>query len=212
VGAPIRVLIADDHPVYLDGLAAAIAASPDFEVVATCRNGTEALERIAAEAPHVAVLDLHMPEPGAQAVLRTLSDGERRCAVLVLTVEVDGAAVHDCLSLGASGYLTKDVGAREICRAIRTVAEGGSYLSSKAQSSVTAELQSRRANAPDPLSPRETEILELLAAGASAPEIAKRLHLSPSTIKTYLHHIYDKLEVSDRAAAVAVGLRRGLIG
>jgi two-component system, NarL family, nitrate/nitrite response regulator NarL len=212
VGAPIRVLIADDHPVYLDGLAAAVAAAPDFEVVATCPDGVEALERIEADTPDVALLDLHMPEPGAQAVLSSLSDGERRCAVIVLTVEVDGGAVHDCLSRGASGYLTKDVGADEICRAIRAVAEGGSYLSSKAQASVTAELRTRHANAPQPLSPRETEILELLATGASAPEIANRLFLSPSTVKTYLHHLYEKLGVSDRAAAVAVGLRRGLIG
>jgi two-component system, NarL family, nitrate/nitrite response regulator NarL len=158
------------------------------------------------------VLDLHMPEPSVQAVLSRLSGSNSRCAVLVLTVELDGAAVHDCLSLGASGYLTKDAGAREICRAIRTVAEGGSYLSSKAQSSMLAELRSRRASAPEKLSPRETEILELLAAGASAPEIAKQLVLSPSTVKTYLHHLYEKLGVSDRAAAVAVGLRRGLIG
>jgi two-component system nitrate/nitrite response regulator NarL len=212
VGGPIRVLIADDHPVYLDGLAAAIAATPDFEVVATCRDGREALERIDAVAPDVAVLDLHMPEPGAHAVLERLAARERRCAVLVLTVELDGAAVHDCLSLGASGYLSKDVGAPEICQAIRTVADGGSYLSSKAQASVTAELQTRRVNTPELLTPRETEILGLLAAGASAPEIASQLHLSPSTVKTYLHHLYEKLGVSDRAAAVAVGLRRGLIG
>jgi two-component system, NarL family, nitrate/nitrite response regulator NarL len=212
VGAPIRVLIADDHPVYLDGLAAAIAAAPGFEVVATCRDGAEVLERIDADAPDVAVLDLHMPEPSVQAVLERLSGSGRRCAVLVLTVEMDGAAVHDCLSLGASGYLTKDVGAGEICQAIRTVAAGGSYLSSKAQAGVTAELRMRRESAPELLTPRETEILGLLAAGASAPEIASRLHLSPSTVKTYLHHLYEKLGVSDRAAAVAVGLRRGLIG
>jgi two-component system nitrate/nitrite response regulator NarL len=212
VGAPIRVLVADDHPVYLDGLAAALDAAPDFDVVAKCRDAGEVLERIDAVAPDVAVLDLHMPERGAQAVLESLSGGERGCAVLVLTVELDGAAVHECLSLGASGYLSKDVGAGEIGRAIRTVAEGGSYLSSKAQASVTAELQARRANTPELLSPRETEILGLLAAGASAPEIADQLHLSRSTVKTYLHHLYEKLGVSDRAAAVAVGLRRGLIG
>jgi two-component system nitrate/nitrite response regulator NarL len=211
VGAPIRVLIADDHPVYLDGLAAAIAAGPGFEVVATCRDGSEALARIDADAPDVAVLDLHMPEPSVQAVLTRLSGREHQCAVLVLTVEVDGAVVHDCLSLGASGYLTKDVGAKEICQAIRAVAGGGSYLSSKAQASVTAELRMRRASTPELLSPRETEILGLLAAGASAPEIANQLFLSQSTVKTYLHHLYEKLGVSDRAAAVAVGFRRGLI-
>jgi two-component system, NarL family, nitrate/nitrite response regulator NarL len=212
VGGPIRVLLADDHPVYLDGLASAIDAAPDLEVVAACEDGSEVLARIEADAPDVAVLDLHMPEPSLYAVLERLSGRERRCAVIVLTLELDGGAVHECLSLGASGYLTKDVGAPEICCAIRTVAEGGSYLSSKAQASMTAELQVRRARAPEPLSPRETEILGLLATGASAPEIAHQLHLSPSTVKTYLHHLYEKLGVSDRAAAVAVGLRRGLIG
>ena len=212
MGGPIRALLADDHPVYLDGLVSALAAVPDLEVVAACTNGSEVMARIDADAPDVALLDLHMPEPSVNAVLKHLSGGERRCAVIVLTLELDGGAVHDCLSLGASGYLTKDVGAPEICRAIRTVAEGGSYLSSSAQASVTAELQSRQARAPEPLSPRETEILVLLATGASAPEIARQLCLSPSTVKTYLHHLYEKLGVSDRAAAVAIGLRRGLIG
>jgi two-component system nitrate/nitrite response regulator NarL len=210
--AAIRVLIADDHPVYLDGLAAAIEDAPDLQVVASCRDGIEALERIRSDDPDVAVLDLHMPGLAAQRVLEELPAPARRCAVLILTVDVAGEAIHDCLSLGASGYIDKRSGRAEICDAVRAVAAGGSVLSSRVQASVTAELQHRHDSMPEPLSPRELEILGLLATGASAPDIASALYLSTSTVKTYLHHLYEKLGVSDRAAAVAVGMRRGLIG
>jgi two-component system, NarL family, nitrate/nitrite response regulator NarL len=205
-----RVLIADDHPVYLGGLAAAIDAAPDLHVVASCHDGTEALARIRAEAPDVAVLDLHMPGLPVSGVLKELADTPSR--VLVLTVDVDGAAIHDCLSLGAAGYIAKDSGGVEICDAVRAVAAGGTVLSTSVQASVSAELRHRREREPDPLSPRELEILGLLATGASAPDIASTLYLSTSTVKTYLHQVYEKLGVSDRAAAVAVGMRRGLIG
>jgi two-component system, NarL family, nitrate/nitrite response regulator NarL len=204
-----RVLIADDHPVYLGGLAAAINSAPDLRVVASCHDGIEALARIRADAPDVAVLDLHMPGLTASGVLKELSD--TRCPVLVLTVDLDGAAIHDCLSLGAAGYIAKDTGGAEVCDAVRAVAAGGTVMSTRVQASMSAELRHRRANEPDPLSPRQLEILGLLAAGASAPEIASTLYLSTSTVKTYLHQLYERLGVSDRAAAVAVGIRRGLI-
>jgi two-component system, NarL family, nitrate/nitrite response regulator NarL len=160
--------------------------------------------------PDVAVLDLHMPGPPAAHVLAELSG--TRCRRLILTVDVDGGAIHDCLSLGAAGYIAKNSGGAEICDAVRTVSAGGSVLSSTVQASISAELRNRRAREPDPLSARELEILGMLAGGASAPDIAATLYLSTSTVKTYLHHLYEKLGVSDRAAAVAVGLRRGLIG
>jgi two-component system, NarL family, nitrate/nitrite response regulator NarL len=205
-----RVLIADDHPVYVDGLAATIDAAPDLQVVATCDDGTEALARIRADAPDVAVLDLHMPGLPVSGLLQEVSG--LPCRILVLTVDIDGAAVHDCLSFGAAGYVTKGTGGAEICDAIRAVAAGGTVLSTSVQASVSAELRQRRANDPDRLNPRELEILGLLATGASAPDIASTLYLSTSTVKSYLHQVYGKLGVSDRAAAVAVGMRRGLIG
>ncbi len=207
-----RVLVADDHPVYLDGLAAAIERAGDLELVATCRNGEEALDQIRRSAPDVAVLDLRMPRLTAQAVLAELqADGRLPCPVLVLSVHTEGDDIHDCLSMGASGYVAKDADRSEICDAIRSVAAGRTVLSTEALNSMASELQHRRTAQQGLLTSRETEILTLLATGASAPDIAGRLHLSPATIKTHLHNLYTKLGVSDRAAAVAEGIRRGLI-
>jgi two-component system nitrate/nitrite response regulator NarL len=211
VVAATRVLIADDHPIYLDGLAAAIGRTDDLELVATCRDGAEALERIKADAPDVAVLDLRMPRLDATGVLEDLRVHESACRVLVLSVHVGAGEVHECVSLGAAGYLAKDTDRAEICDAIRAVAQGRVVLSSDAQSAMAAELQHRRAAEREQLSAREREILDLLAVGSSAPDIAAQLYLSTATVKTHLHNLYRKLDVSDRAAAVAEGMRRGLI-
>lgn len=173
----IRVLIADDHPVYLDGLISAIDRCVDLELVAACRNGREVLNRIRGEAPDVAVLELRMPGLTASDILRRVGAGEVTCAVLILSVDVRGEDIHEALSLGAAGYVAKQADRTEICAAIRSVAAGQTVLSSDAQSSVATELLSRRNAARDKLSARETEILGMLASGQSAPEIAGRLHL-----------------------------------
>jgi two-component system, NarL family, nitrate/nitrite response regulator NarL len=205
-----RVLVADDHPVYLDGLAAAIERTDDLTLVATCRNGQEALDRLRSEPPDVAVLDLRMPRLDAHAILTELA-GDLPCAVLVLSVHVDGQDVHECISLGASGYIAKDADRSEICEAIRRVAAGQTVLSTDAMAGMASQLQHRRAVDQGRLTDREAEVLGLLATGASAPDIAAQLHLSSATVKTHLHKLYAKLGVSDRAAAVAEGMRRGLI-
>jgi two-component system nitrate/nitrite response regulator NarL len=207
----IRVLIADDHPIYIDGLAAAIKRAGDLELIATCRDGADALERIRTDEPDVAVLDLRMPRLGAAAVLEELATDGPSCRVLVLSVHVGAGEVHECLSLGAAGYLAKDTDRAEICDAIRAAAQGRAVLSSEAQTAMATELTRRRSAASSLLSARESEVLNLLATGASAPEIAGSLHLSTATVKTHLHNLYEKLEVSDRAAAVAEGMRRRLI-
>jgi two-component system, NarL family, nitrate/nitrite response regulator NarL len=208
---PIRVLVADDHPVYLDGIAAAIERATDLELTATSRDAAAALRQIRADPPDVAVLDLRMPGMTTEAALAELAGDELDVAVLILSVHVGGEEVHECLSLGAAGYVAKDADRAEICEAIRHVARGRAALSTAVQTNVAAELRARRDDAPALLSPREHEVLELLATGASTPVIAEQLFLSPATVKTHLHHLYEKLEVSDRAAAVAEGLRRGLI-
>jgi two-component system nitrate/nitrite response regulator NarL len=209
--APTRVVVADDHPVYLDGLAAAIRRTNDLDLVATCRDGTEALSLIRSEQPDVAVLDLRMPRLGAKEVLEELAAEGLECNVLVLSVHITGEEVHECVSLGASGYISKEADRAEICDAVRTIAAGRTVLSSDVQTSMAAELQQRRAGAHSVLTARESEILGLLAAGSSAPDIGARLHLSTATVKTHLHNLYEKLGVNDRAAAVAEGMRRGLI-
>jgi two-component system, NarL family, nitrate/nitrite response regulator NarL len=208
--ASTRVLVADDHPVYLDGLAAAVNRANDLELVATCRNGQEALEQLRADPPDVAVLDLRMARLGAKAVLTELQ-GELPCPVLVLSVHVEGDDVHECISLGASGYIAKDADRSEICDAIRNVAAGQTVLSTDAAAGIATALQHRHTVRAGLLTDREGEVLGLLATGASAPDIASQLHLSAATVKTHLHNLYAKLGVSDRAAAVAEGMRRGLI-
>ena len=206
-----RVLVADDHPVYLDGIVAAIERAGDLELVARCCNGTEALQQIRTQAPDVAVLDLRMPGLAANTVLEQLSAAALPCRVLILSMHLGGEEIHTCLSLGAAGYIAKDADRAEICDAIRAVADGRTVLSGEVMSSMAAELQQRHAGGHELLTPRESEILGMLAAGASAPDIAAGLQLSTATIKTHLHNLYVKLEVSDRAAAVAEGMRRGLI-
>jgi two-component system, NarL family, nitrate/nitrite response regulator NarL len=178
--------------------------------VATCRNGQEALEQLRADPPDVAVLDLRMPRLGAKAVLTELQ-GELPCPVLVLSVHVEGDDVHECISLGASGYIAKDADRSEICDAIRNVAAGQTVLSTDAAAGIATALQHRHTVQAGLLTDREGEVLGLLATGASAPDIASQLHLSAATVKTHLHNLYAKLGVSDRAAAVAEGMRRGLI-
>jgi two-component system nitrate/nitrite response regulator NarL len=209
--AGTRVLIADDHPIYIDGLAAAIERADDLELIGKCRDGVEALERIRADAPDVAVLDLRMPRLEATGVLEELTTNGPACRVLVLSVHVGAGDVHECVSLGAAGYLAKDTDRAEICDAIRAVAQGRVVLSGEAQAAMAAELMYRRAAEREQLSAREREILDLLAGGTSAPDIAAQLYLSTATVKTHLHNLYRKLDVSDRAAAVAEGMRRGLI-
>jgi len=208
---PTRVLVADDHPVYLDGLAAAIERSTDLDLVATCRNGAEALHRIQTDVPDVAVLDLRMPGLSTKAILQEVAAAELPCRVLILSVHVEGDDIHECLSLGAAGYVAKDADRSEICDAIRGIANGRTVLSGDVMTSMASELQQRRTGTHGLLTPRESEILALLAGGASAPDVAASLQLSTATVKTHLHNLYVKLDVSDRAAAVAEGLRRGLI-
>jgi two-component system, NarL family, nitrate/nitrite response regulator NarL len=206
----VRVLLAEDHPVYLEGLSAAIGGAPDLELALVCEDGARALDGIRDSKPDVAVLDLRLPILTAREVLEHLADDETTTRVLILSAHLDGDAIVDCVELGATGYMAKDATRKDILEAIRTVARGQAVISAEAQTSM-AEAMRRRALAGEPLSAREREILELLAEGASAPEIARRLYLSPATVKTHLHNVYEKLGVSERAAAVAEGMRRGLI-
>ena len=145
-------------------------------------------------------------------MLEELVAGDRQaCRVLVLSVRVGAGEVHECVHLGAAGSFAKDTDRAKICEAIRAVAQGQVVLSGEAQAAMAAELQHRRAAEREQLSARESQILDLLAVGSSAPDIAAQLYLSTATVKTHLHNLYRKLDVSDRAAAVAEGMRRGLI-
>jgi two-component system, NarL family, nitrate/nitrite response regulator NarL len=207
----VRVLLAEDHPVYLEGLSAAIGGAPDLELAVVCEDGARALEGIRDARPDVAVLDLRLPILTAREVLQELAGDETTTRVLILSAHLDGDAIVDCVELGATGYMAKDATRADILEAIRSVARGQAVISAEAQTMMADEIRRRHLTSPEVLSAREREVLELLASGASAPEIARQLYLSPATVKSHLHNVYEKLGVSERAAAVAEGMRRGLI-
>jgi two-component system nitrate/nitrite response regulator NarL len=207
----VRVLVADDHPLYRDGITRAIKQRPDLELVGECSDGREALARVQELAPEVAVLDVSMPSVGGIEVVTALTDRGSSTRALILTAFTDAALVYDAIAAGARGYLLKDVDRRTICDAIARVSRGGTVFSTELHEGIAQQIRARRDDSRPRLSPREHEILSLLADGRSGPEIARLLFLSPSTVKTHLSNIYEKLEVSDRAAAVAKALREGVM-
>jgi DNA-binding NarL/FixJ family response regulator len=220
----IRVLIADDQPVVRDGLAMLLGLIEDVEVVATAADGFEAVERARVARPDVVLMDLRMPRlEGAEAtrqILACLPDA----AVLVLTTYADDESVFPALQAGARGYLTKDATAEEIERAIRAVRSGQTHLDAAVQErlvnavltqpvrseNVTESGSPSPAGLPDDLTPREVEVLRLIAAGLSNREIAETLVLTNATIKTHVNRIFFKTGARDRAQAVRYAYQHGL--
>jgi len=209
--ARVSVVVADDHPLYRDGITRAIKARPDLELVGEVGDGRDALVLIQELAPDVAVVDVNMPSLTGIQVVTALNDLECRTRVLVLTAFTDSDRVYDALAAGARGYLLKDVDRRTICDAIARVARGRTVFSPELHDGIADQIRAHRHDPRPRLTRREREILTLAAEGRSAPEIARLLFLSPATIKTHLSNIYDKLGVKDRAAAVAKALREGVL-
>jgi two-component system nitrate/nitrite response regulator NarL len=208
---PTTVLVADDHPLYRAGLVDAIAERPDLQLVAECGGGRDAVEQILARRPKVALLDMRMRDLDGMAVLEELTRAGSRTRVVFLSAYEEGEVVHGALSAGAAGYLSKETDRTEICDAV-VAATGGELVVSPNLPSVLVEYMHRRANTSKPrLGDREHEVMRLTADGLSAPEIAERLGIGATTVKTHLQRIYRKLDVTDRAAMVAKGLRLGLL-
>jgi DNA-binding NarL/FixJ family response regulator len=208
VTAPIRLLIADDHPVVRDGLSGMFATDPDFEVVGEAGDGAEAVRLAVELKPDVVLMDLRMPGTDGVAAITELARRSVPVRVLVLTTYDTDSYVLPAIEAGATGYLLKDAPRTELLRAVRAAAQGQGVLSP----SVATRLMSRvRTPAPELLSQRELEVLELVAAGTTNRDAAVRLFISEATVKTHLLHIYTKLGVTDRAAAVAEAYNRGLL-
>jgi DNA-binding NarL/FixJ family response regulator len=204
----IRLLIADDHPVVRDGLSAMFARDPGFEVLGEARDGAEAVTLAQALKPDVILMDLRMPGMDGLTAITELARRGITARVLVLTTYDTDSYVLPAIEAGATGYMLKDAPRAELLHAVRAAAQGQSVLSP----AVTARLMSRvRTPGAGPLSQRELEVLELVAAGNSNREAAARLFITEATVKTHLLNIYAKLGVGDRAAAVAEAFNRGLL-
>jgi two-component system nitrate/nitrite response regulator NarL len=206
---PTSVLIADDHPLFREAIARVIAERPDLELVAEAADGRAALEKIRELEPDVAVIDVRMPQLDGSDVLLALREEGLHTNVVFLSAFLDSKTVYDAVAAGANAYLSKEAETGEIVTAILAAARGETILGPEVQ---TEQIRFREENESRPrLSEREHEVLKLIADGLSAPEIGERIHLSTATVKTHLQHLYEKLGVSERAAAVAEGMRRGLV-
>ena len=209
---PTSVLIADDHPLFREAIARVIAERPDLELVAEAADGRAALEKIRELQPDVAVIDVRMPQLDGSDVLVALREEGLPTNVVFLSAFLDSKTVYDAVAAGANAYLSKEAETDEIVAAILAAARGETILGPEVQTGLAEQIRFREENESRPrLSDREHEVLGLIAEGLSAPEIGERIHLSTATVKTHLQHLYEKLGVSERAAAVAEGMRRGLV-
>jgi DNA-binding NarL/FixJ family response regulator len=204
----IRLIIADDHPVVRTGLQGMLAGQPDLEVAGEATTGREAVDLAVKLRPDVVLMDLRMPEMDGVTAISAIKALQPEVHVLVLTTYDTDADILPAIEAGATGYLLKDAPRDELFRAIRAAARGEAVLAP----GVAARLMDRmRAPAEEALSAREIEVLSLVAQGESNKGIARQLHISEATVKTHLVHIYGKLGVADRTAAVTTALQRGIL-
>lgn len=210
-GARVRVFAADDHPLFREAVVRAIKQRAEFELVGEAADGTAALEAIRDLAPEVAVLDVKMPGLDGLQVLNAVQRDELPTRVILLSAFLDGAMAFEAMAAGAAAFLSKEADSGRIADTIAAVSRGETVLGPEVQAGLAAEIRVRGVKERAGLSEREQEILKHIAAGRTAPQIAELLFLSTATIKSHMQSLYDKLGVSDRAAAVAEAMRSGLI-
>ena len=205
------MLVVDDHPLFRDAMARLLRSWAEVEVIGEAASGRAALERIRADPPDVAVVDVRMPDvDGVQLCAAVGRDG-LATRILIVSGYDDDELVYAALEAGAAGYVPKDAPRDEMARAVLAVAHGEMAIAPRLASGLASQIRIRRERSGPLLTDREREVLALLAEGKSAPEIGRMLFLATSTVKSHLAHLYEKLGVSDRAAAVAEAMRRGLI-
>jgi DNA-binding NarL/FixJ family response regulator len=207
----IRVLLADDQRVVREGLGTLLGLLDGIELVGTAADGEEVLALAARHDPDIVLMDLRMPRMDGTEAIRRLTERGERPRTIALTTYADDASVLGALRAGARGYLTKDAGAEQIRAAVMAVARGEAALDPAVQHHVLAALTDpAAAELPDGLTPREAEVLALIAEGLTNAEIAERLVVSAATVKTHVNHIFAKAGVRDRAQAVVYAYANGL--
>ncbi|MFF8964494.1 response regulator [Streptomyces globisporus] len=209
----VTLVVVDDHPVVRDGLRGMFTAAPGFEVLGEAANGVDALAVVGELDPDVVLMDLRMPGGGGVAAIAELTRRDARSKVLVLTTYDTDSDTLPAIEAGATGYLLKDAPREELFAAVRAAADGRGVLSPAVASRLMTRVRTPAADpAESALSAREREVLVLVARGTTNREIAAELFISEATVKTHLTHVFAKLGAKDRAAAVAVGYDRGILG
>ena len=204
----IRLIIVDDHPVVRDGLRGMLAAEADLQVVGEAATGAEAVVLAARVQPDVVLMDLRMPEMDGVTATEQIRARHPEIQILVLTTYDTDADILRAIEAGATGYLLKDAPREELFRAVRATAKGESVLAPAVAARLMGQM---RRPAEESLSAREIEVLDLVAHGASNKEVGRQLHISEATVKSHLIHVFAKLGVSDRTAAVTTALKRGIL-
>ncbi|MFE7043522.1 response regulator [Streptomyces atratus] len=208
----ITLVVVDDHPVVRDGLRGMFDSDPGFRVLGEAPDGVAGVDLVARLDPDVVLMDLRMPGGGGVAAIAELTRRGDRSKVLVLTTYDTDSDTLPAIEAGATGYLLKDAPRDELFNAVRAAADGRTVLSPAVASRLISRVRTPAAQGNESLSGREREVLELVAKGTSNREIAAELFISEATVKTHLTHIFAKLGAKDRAAAVAVGYDRGILG
>ena len=206
---PIRLLIADDHAVVRQGLRTFLSFDADLELVGEARDGREAVEMAGRLKPDVVLMDLMMPEMDGIAATTTIRRDYPEVEVIALTSVLDDASVADAVRAGAIGYLLKNASPQDLLRGIRAAAAGQVFLSPEAAAQLVRQVKAPQK--PEPLTPREIEVLRLLALGRANKQIARRLGLGEETVKTHVSNILGKLQAASRTQAALHAIRTGLV-
>ena len=210
-GSKVAVVVGDDHPLFRDGVVRALVASGSIDVVAEADDGLSALALIREHGPQVALLDYRMPGLDGAQVAAAVRRDELATRVLLISAHDESAIVYNALQEGAAGFISKESSRAELVAAVLDCAKGRDVVAPNLAAGLVGEIQRRNDSHTPTLSAREREVLGMIAGGQTIPAMAKKMFLAPSTVKTHVQRLYEKLGVGDRGSAVAEAMRRGLL-